>query len=133
MEMMRGRFRSQAIERQRLLCRWASSPETTHAYLLLQVVDVISLFLCLGPGRTWPLGIVPKTAGGIPTTMELRPGPQPGTFQVDPWPFRRGQPIVLHFPVRRIPDRPYTSDVDVQQTLSNSKVTNTSCTLIEPS
>jgi hypothetical protein len=132
MEMMRGRFRSQAIERQRLLCRWATSPETTHAYLLLQVVDVISLFLCLGPGRTWPLGIVPKTTGGSPISMELRPGPKPGTHVVDPWPFRKAEHIVLRFPVRRIPDRLYTSDTDLRQTITGSPFKDDCHTLIEP-
>ena len=132
MQMMRGRFRSQAIERQRLLCRWATAPETTHAYLLLQVVDVISLFLCLGPGRTWPLGIVPKTIGGTPVTMELRPSPDPGTYHVTPWPFQRDQPIVLRFPVRRIPDHPYISSSILQQMISKSALTNQSYTLVEP-
>ncbi len=125
MEMMRGRFVHKRSSDNGFSRRWATSPETTHAYLLLQVVDVISLFLCLGPGRTWPLGIVPKTDGRLPNQHGTQPGPKPGTHVVDPWPFEKPSTSSCDSPVRRIPDRHYTSDTDLRQTITGSLVKET--------
>ncbi|MBY0588741.1 DUF3891 family protein [bacterium] len=117
MEMMRGRLRSRAIETQQLSCHWATAPSTVHAYLMLQVVDVISLFLCLDPTRTWPLGWVPRTPGGTLMTLTMRPSTEAGLVHVEPWPFQRAGVIELNFPVRRLVQRRFESDDDLRQSL----------------
>ena len=120
-EMLRGRFRSRAWEEQRVVVGDASAPAISHAYLILQIVDVISLFLCLDPTANWPLGDVRRTVGGSLLTMQMRPLGS-GKVTVQPWPFQSKEPIEVTFPIRRIPNRRYSSTDDVQRTLSGANM-----------
>lgn len=117
MEQLRGRFRTIAGE-QRIVFGHASSPVVAHAYLLLQVVDVISLFLCINPQGQWPLGEAYRTIGGQRVKFAMKPVGE-GSVEVSPWPFAVDS-IDIVFPVRRIPSRKYLSTQDVQSTIASA-------------
>jgi len=118
-EMLRGQLRSKAWEEKKQIIGDASAPAISHAYLILQIVDVISLFLCLNPDQSWPLGEVRRTAGGPLQSMQMNPvGPH--SVRVQPWPFATREGIEVTFPIRRIPNRQYSSTEDVRNTLRHA-------------
>ena len=120
-EMLRGRFRSRAWEEQEYYVGDVSAPAISHAYLILQIVDVISLFLCVDPCSSWSLGDVRRTVGGELLTMEMKPI-SPGKVQVHPWPFTTKSEIEVTFPIRRIPNRKYVSTEEVRSILAGARV-----------
>lgn len=94
-------------------------PETmwTH-YRWLQAWDLLSLHICMkdpSEGQEVPLGTLPLHPGGPEVAVTVR-GAGPGRFVVEPWPFVRDT-LELIVSVRYLPDRPYTSDEDLQNAL----------------
>jgi hypothetical protein len=115
-DMIRGQLRSRAAERWSLAMGDAHGPEIAHAYRLLQVVDVISLFLCLGPDRTWSLGEGPTTVGGPTRPMTMFPQ-EGGVHIVDPWPFRESR-VSIAIRARHFPAKKYSSSDAIREALS---------------
>lgn len=120
-QMLRGRLRSRAVEEQGIVVGAALAPANAHAYLVLQVVDALSLFLCLEPSREWPLGEVRRTVGGNGITLRMVPS-APGKVIVDPWPFDDEKGLEVSFPIRRVPKRMYASTEEVRATLADAVV-----------
>lgn len=119
-EMVRGILRAKAAQTQRININEAHYPPTAHAYLILQVVDVISLFLCVDPTRDWPLGHTQQTIGGERTPIIMK-SLGAHRLQVEPWPFVSPKEIEIQFPIRRIPDRDYDSSVQIQTVLHDAR------------
>jgi hypothetical protein len=117
-QVMRTKYRVDAAQRQGIACSFETAPLPRHAYLILQVVDAISLFLCLDSARTWPLGAVPLSTSGPTVELMMRPGAERGVVEIDPWPFERGRVIRLAFPTRRVADRRYVDDSDLRRAFS---------------
>lgn len=81
----------------------------TH-YRWFQLWDMLSLFCCMLSPESTPhrfLCAVPTEPGGEDVALYLR-GTDARTFEVDPWPFAPER-IVLRWPARVLPDRPYRS------------------------
>jgi hypothetical protein len=119
MEQLRGRLRSTAVDRG-VRFGHVLSAKVAHAYLLLQVVDAISLFLCMNPKGEWPLGEAFRTIGGEKTALSMKPAGE-GAVQVQPWPFDAPQ-IEIQFPVRRIPQPPYPSEKALREAFEAAPV-----------
>lgn len=119
MVQLRGRLRSIAVDRGQRFGQ-ALSAEVAHAYLLLQVVDAISLFLCINPKGQWPLGEAFRTIGGQKTALSMKPAGD-GEVQVHPWPFR-GSQIEIEFPVHRISNGPYRSERGLREAFATAPV-----------
>jgi hypothetical protein len=128
-EMLRGQLRSKAWEDKREMAGDASCPIISHSYLILQIVDVISLFLCLNPAQTWSLGDVRRTIGGPLATMKMSPS-GPHRVRVQPWPFATREGIEVTFPIRRIPNRRYSSTEEVRNTLRHADISSVSFRIV---
>jgi hypothetical protein len=85
-------------------------------YELLQVYDVLSLYLCMLPLRETTLGPVPLGVGGEMMSLALRPVGE-GDVIVSPWPFRE-RSLTVSVPARLVPQREYASDDDFRQALA---------------
>ncbi len=88
-------------------------------YMLLQIFDRLSLYLCMPPQRAAELGPVPPSVGGAAVALALRPGGGDDVV-VAPWPFR--DPVaVVGVPARLVPDRAYAGDDDLRQELTRAE------------
>jgi hypothetical protein len=81
-------------------------------YKLLQVYDLCSLFLCLGPPREGRLPHVPVNAQHVDVEIVLRPAGADSLI-VAPYPFDTA-PLPVSVPARVVPDRDYRDDADFQ-------------------
>jgi len=102
----------------------------TH-YRWFQLWDMLSLYSCmLSPGdvRRELLCRVPLRPGGDEVDLYLV-GAGEATFQVQPWPFRDPR-IELTWAVRRVPDRPYGSDAELQTAWRRAPVQRRRVTLV---
>lgn len=121
LEQLRGRLRTMSAERGVVLDP-ATSPVIAHAYLMLQVVDGISLFLCWNPENQWPLGLSKPTIDRAPVKLTMKPV---GTniVEISPWPFDIPR-IEVSFPIRRIPNRKYQSTDELREALRSARAEN---------
>lgn len=87
-------------------------------YRLLQVYDLLSLFLCLGPPRRGVIPHTPVNSGRPDVELQLTPlGPE--RLGVHPYPFDQ-VPLVLTVPARVVPDRDYAYDDDFRAALAQA-------------
>lgn len=93
-------------------------------YELLQIFDLLSLYLCVPPVKERDVGPVP--AGGESARLTLRPA---GTdVFVTPWPFREAA-VAVGVPGRLIADRDYAGDDDLRRELAATEAVTLRYTL----
>ncbi len=99
-------------------------------YELLQVLDLLSLFICIDRDKTpiQRIGPVPTTADGGDLELELT-ADEPDTVRVTPWPFTV-ETLDAVVPARTIPDRTYDSQQDLWQTLDEALDGSIRCRLV---
>ncbi len=99
-------------------------------YELLQVWDLLSLFICIDRDKTpiQRIGPVPTTADGGDLELELT-ADEPDTVRVTPWPFTVAT-LDAVLPARTIPDRTYDSQQDLRQTLYDALEASIRCRLV---
>ncbi len=99
-------------------------------YELLQVWDLLSLFICIDRDRTptQRIGPVPTTVEGGDLELELT-ADEDDTVRVTPWPFTLAT-LEAVVPARTIPDRTYESQQDLRQTLDEALDASIRCRLV---
>jgi hypothetical protein len=104
-----GRVEQRFLELQEEL--GVADEEFWRNYVLLQVFDRLSLWLCKGdPSGTGRLQIV------LPDDDELTLEPTAGGCALSPWPFAAGE-VEISVPVRVVPLTGYANDADVAATV----------------
>ncbi len=85
---------------------------------LLELLDRLSLYLCLGAADGVTFEGVPADERGGEADCILRIE-GPGRISIEPYPFRRS-PLAVSILARRVPKRMYGNDGDFQNTLSRA-------------
>lgn len=94
----------------------------------LDALDRLSLYFCLGAADETTIEGVPVDAeGSTEVDWFVRPAGK-NQFTLAPYPFRR-EPLEFSILSRRIPNRRYTDEADLQKVLTSSPFYNTSFTL----
>lgn len=99
-------------------------------YELLQVWDLLSLFICVDRDRTpvHDIGPAPTSPEGRDLELRVR-ADDDGTVRMSPWPFDvpRLEAVV---PARAIPDRPYETQRELRQILDEAPDAPIHCRLV---
>jgi Protein of unknown function (DUF3891) len=85
---------------------------------LLQLLDVLSLNICLDKTTFSSLDEVPPAPGLRPVTVRMS-RPEPGIWTVDPWPFARPQ-IPVQVVGRRVPLTTYADDESLRRVFATA-------------
>jgi len=99
-------------------------------YELLQVWDLLSLFICLDryEAPVQHIGPAPAAPDGDDVTLRVE-SPGDGTVRIDPWPFDR--PVLeASVPARAIPARPYESRQVLREALEAGEDATIRCRIV---
>jgi hypothetical protein len=96
--------------------------------LRLDALDRLSLFFCMGTAEETTIEGVPVDAEGTTEVDWFVRSAGKNQFSLAPYPFRR-EPLEFSILSRRIPNRRYTDEADLQKVLTSSGFYNTSFTL----
>lgn len=98
-------------------------------YELLQVWDLLSLFICIDRDQTptQRIGPVPTTVEGGDVELDLKADGD--TVRITPWPFTVAT-LDAVVPARAIPDRPYESQHELRQILDEAPDASIHCRLL---
>lgn len=94
---------------------------------LLEVLDRLSLYFCLGSPQDATIDGVPVDSHGSEIDWELRPSSD-NVVSLSPYPFRR-EPLNVSILSRRVPKRLYSDSVEFQRVLSRAPYTAINFTL----
>jgi hypothetical protein len=83
---------------------------------LLEALDRLSLYFCLGSLGEVTIDGIPLNGDGVDVDWELRPGGET-SVSLTPYPFRRS-PLAVSILARQVPRRLYGDDLDFQKTLA---------------
>lgn len=97
----------------------ADTPGLWRDYALLQLFDLLSLYLCHGAGRELTLKRTPLLPPASTREVTFRPLDNTNV-SADPYPFRPDS-LQANVAVRMVPDRPYASDREFQDTYSHAR------------
>ncbi len=95
------------------------APALWRDYILLQVFDLLSLYLCLGAGRDLTLHPVPLVPPDAPREIKLRPLDD-NRVTASPYPFRPDA-FQANVAVRMVTNRDYANDREFQDVYGHAK------------
>jgi hypothetical protein len=94
---------------------------------LLEALDRLSLYFCMGGASEATIDGVPADNAGTEVDLELRPMGL-NAVSIGPYPFRK-QPLAISILTRRVPKRMYVNSEDFQKALASSSYTAVNFTL----
>lgn len=95
-------------------------------YELLQIVDRLSLYLCMPLLQETTMGPVPD--GGATAYLNLSPSADGSTVAIGPWPFRETA-VMTEVVGRLVSDRDYADDDDLRRELAGAEPITLRCEL----
>jgi hypothetical protein len=96
----------------------ADAPSLWRDYTLLQICDLLSLYLCGGAAQERALKQVPTASAGAFAEVHFQPLGE-GHIAVNPYPFRP-EPTYANVTAYLVPDRAYGSDREFQKVYSRA-------------